>query len=434
MSSEKKGKNDCAWEQLFARHRILTEIEKHGQFSITANQIKEFREPRLMAKFDHRIHLPRIFADNQLAILPVSRGAYRIAPFDCYQDLEPVHAPIRQFSLPGSLQSIDPVNISSEAVALNAALAAGILADFAREEHLLPTVSGRMGSGNFDFRIASLKTGESLSVKVNNAQIEIDAALEGTDCLLLVEAKHELAQDFIIRQLFYPFKAWSRRVTKKVRPVFFVFSNSIFHLYEYAFDAADDYNSIRLIQQRKYSLESTDIALQDIESIAAAAEPCAEPDIPFPQADSFARVINLCEILYARSLTREEATQEYAFDGRQTNYYTDAGRYLGLIRKDASCGTPVYSLTEQGATILNLPYKARQLALCERILRHGAFLAVFRERLHTGAMPGKDRVVEHMKQAALYHVEGESTYRRRASTVSNWINWIFSLPTPQYIL
>ena len=60
------GLNDIAWQTLFDRYDILGNIEKSGQFIISSNQIKEFREPRLMTKFDHKINLPTIFADNGL--------------------------------------------------------------------------------------------------------------------------------------------------------------------------------------------------------------------------------------------------------------------------------------------------------------------------------------------------------------------------------
>jgi hypothetical protein len=43
-------------------------------FEITAIQINEFREAGLMTKFDHSINLPKIFSDNGLAILPITRG------------------------------------------------------------------------------------------------------------------------------------------------------------------------------------------------------------------------------------------------------------------------------------------------------------------------------------------------------------------------
>ncbi len=32
-------------------------------------------------------------------------------------------------------------------------------------------------------------------------------------------------------------------------------------------------------------------------------------------------------------MTKEEITTTYDFNPRQTNYYTDAGRYLGIIDK-----------------------------------------------------------------------------------------------------
>ena len=51
------GLNDAAWQSLFEKHNILDAIRREGQFLISANQIKEFREPRLMTKFDHKVNL-----------------------------------------------------------------------------------------------------------------------------------------------------------------------------------------------------------------------------------------------------------------------------------------------------------------------------------------------------------------------------------------
>lgn len=52
-----------------------------------------------------------------------------------------------------------------------------------------------------------------------------------------------------------------------------------------------------------------------------------EPEVPFPQANFFDRVINLCELLKQKStLTKEEITQNYDFDARQTDYYSNAGK------------------------------------------------------------------------------------------------------------
>ena len=200
------GKNDQAWEAIFLRYQVLEAVERQGSFRISADQIREYREPRLMAKFDHRANLPQIFAQHRLAILPVSRGDYLIAPFEAYRAFEEPSAQVRRFSLPASLESLDAGCIPSEAIALNCALAAGILGDFLGEDRLTPTVSGRMHSDSFSFQIETA-AGGLLPVEVDRSQIEIDAALEGARSLALLEAKRDLAEDFLVRQLYYPFRA-----------------------------------------------------------------------------------------------------------------------------------------------------------------------------------------------------------------------------------
>ena len=145
MSKSPHSLNDIAWEKLFEKYDILKRIDNHGQYKISAAQIKEFREPRLMAKFDHTINLPKIFLDNQLAILPITRGDYIISHFDAYHKFEENNAPIKKVSLPTYIQSLDLNNIPSETIALNCAAAAGIISDFLQDENLISTVSGRMG-------------------------------------------------------------------------------------------------------------------------------------------------------------------------------------------------------------------------------------------------------------------------------------------------
>ena len=241
------GLNDTAWETLFARHNILDEITKAGMFRITADQIKVEREPRLMTKFDHRVNLPSIFKDNDLAILPVTRGDYIISKFSAYHDFERSALECQRVNLPLDIQSLLPQYIVSEAIALNCANACGILEDFLEDENLVPTVSGRMSSGEFRFNISTGRNQQAVDVR--NSQIEIDAAYEGRSCLALFEAKRDISNDFLVRQLYYPYRAWCDRVTKKIKPVFLVFSNGVFYLYQYEFTDPQNYNSLSLVKQ-----------------------------------------------------------------------------------------------------------------------------------------------------------------------------------------
>lgn len=419
------GVNDTAWQILFDKYDILGNIERNGQFIISSNQIKEFREPRLMTKFDHKINLPTIFADNRLAILPISRGDYVISSFSAYKEFEPPVNDVQRVSIPAHIQSLMPQFLVSEAIALNCANACGILSDFLEDEALVPTVSGRMSSGNFGFDI---ETDSGVKrIDVANSQIEIDAAYEGINCLSLFEAKRDLSDDFLVRQLYYPFRVWKERVTKPVKPVFLVFSNGMFNLYQYEFDDPQNYNSLKLVKQKNYVI-ATEISLSDIENLLITVPLVAEPKISFPQADRMSRVVNLIELLNEKPMTKQDITSKYAFDERQTNYYTDAGRYLGLIKKGHDeNGNILFQLSTRGRHILGLEYKERQLAIVTQILAHKVFNETLKLHLQYGEMPDKQTIIRIMKEANLYNIEADSTYLRRSSTVVGWINWILGI-------
>lgn len=423
--------NEEAWTHLFEKYTILERIAADGSFTISASAIKEFREPRLMTKFDHWVNLPGIFRENNLAILPTMRGEYIISHFAAYHKLEPFSSDVAQYPLPSFLESVTPATISSEAVALNCAVAAGILRDFLGEDEIYATVSGRMGSGVFSFKIDSSISDKTFSIGVRNSQIEIDGAYEGIKSLAIFEAKRDLSDDFLIRQLYYPFRVWNGLLKKQVRPVFMIYSNGIYRFFEYEFEDIDNYNSLHLIKQKNYSIESTAISIRDIEDIFSTVIIEPEPQIAFPQADRFERVINICELLQNGPLTDDEITEVYSFDSRQTNYYTDAGRYLGLIEKKQAPKASLYKLSEKAENILRKDFNNRQLAFCKCILQHKIFYDVIKRTLHEGYIPEKETVVSLMKGADLFQIGSDSTFIRRSSTVRGWIAWILSLKTEE---
>lgn len=88
-----------------------------------------------------------------------------------------------------------------------------------------------MSSENFSFYASLYNDDVAISsfINVENSQIEIDAAFEGIRSLAFMEAKRDLSDNFLIRQLYYPFRTWQRKMgDKPVRPVFLIYSNSIF--------------------------------------------------------------------------------------------------------------------------------------------------------------------------------------------------------------
>ena len=99
-------KNDIAWNSLFDKHDLLTKVQKDGYFEITAAQINEERESRLMAKFDHSANLPAIFKKHNLSILPLSRSKYIVGPFSTHFTIAPDFEKQNElFEIPHNIES-----------------------------------------------------------------------------------------------------------------------------------------------------------------------------------------------------------------------------------------------------------------------------------------------------------------------------------------
>lgn len=416
------GKNEAAWRALFADLGVLAAIESDGAFIIASDAINRYRESRLMTKFDHRANLPEIFRDNGLAILPVTRGSYVIGRFEAYaaqpyaKGLEPV-----AYALPANLESLDPAALFSEAAAINCAFVSGMI-DGIAGGRTVQTVSGKMGTSKFDFRIRS-GTGESRRISVENSQCEIDGGFESPEALVLIEAKNAVSEDFIIRQLYYPYRLWQGKISKKVVPVFLSYSDDVFHFFIYEFADPQDYNSITLVAQKNCVLTPERIGWEDIRILLKHVRPAPEPAEPFPQADRFDRVVDLLALLARGEADGEFITQNYDFDPRQTQYYTGAAKYLGLI--EGSAGS--YFPSEAGERILRLGRKAKRLALAKAILSHEVFHQACLLYLERSGPPSRDEIVSLMKASPLRGLGSDETYRRRARTVTAWVEWILRL-------
>ena len=127
-----------AWEKLFEKYDILNKIQNDGAFFITAKQIKEFKEPRLMAKWDSSENLPSIFKKNKINILPVSRSEYILSHFELYETIPILGEKVtdmQKVEIP-EYETIDVENISSEANAINVLMLSKILDDFLDEDEI----------------------------------------------------------------------------------------------------------------------------------------------------------------------------------------------------------------------------------------------------------------------------------------------------------
>lgn len=423
--------NNEAWLKIFSDYNILGQIKNDGFFVISSSQIKQYKEPRLMAKIDHKINLPEIFRENHLSILPISRSKYIIGYFTIHypvaynRNLYKIH-----FEIPESIAILETINeqdLFSESAALNFAFISGIINDLF-EEKFVYSVSGRMSTKDFNFNIKDSQNDNFYQIEVCNSQCEIDGGFESENHFLIVEVKNYSVDDFCIRQLYYPYRLWLSKIRKKVVPILMTYSNDIFSFFVYEFQDKNNYSSLSLVEQKHYVIGSDNINRDDVLNILTILSKTDNSsnafDLSFPQADKFERIVDLLGLLIDRDLSKQEITENYQFDSRQTQYYTNAAQSLGLIERYQDSDRKVYyRLTKEGKLLINKDHKQKMLCLIEKILENNIFCKIFDQSLELGYIPSKENICQVMRESGLELAT--STIERRASTVRGWIEWIW---------
>ena len=412
------GKNDAAWEKAFEDLNILDEIEKNGILEVGAKQLIKYREPRLMCKADTSGQRPEIFQKNHLNILPNTRGSYIIGRFDNFTNLSiNDHIPIETIHIPNYIRTFDKFAITSESNALNVAYISGVFDEIVGNNtfKFLPTISGRLGTGEFDFLIDGYK------VNVKNSQMEIDASFENDNSVVLIEAKNRIPIDFNIRQLYYPYRYYHSLVrNKKIYPIFMTYSNSIYQFHVYEFKEAMDMKSIRKIGQKNFIInKSLNLSNKELMKIYKSVLP--EDDllnIPFPQADSITRIMAILDA-FDKDKTNDELSEEMGLVTRQGQYYMRAMEYLGLVEKyDNNSRLTSFGKTVKAEEDIYL----KNILLIKSILKKRIFRDAFIEYLLYEEI-NKNKTVRKLME--LYKIN-DTTAQRRFNTIKSWIEWIFS--------
>lgn len=439
MGNKMESKTNIAWTSLFNDYSILNEINKNGTYEITTDAIKEYREPRLMAKFDSEDALPEIFRENDINILPLSYSSYVIGRFKLFKKFpkknykKPIPISLMDF------QTLKPESITSEANAINVLVLSKALDDFLNTKENYGTFNGRMGSGPFNYFVNTTTSREY--IESQTVQLEIDGGFENADSVVIMEAKNVIHDDFNIRQLYFPYRLWRKQVTKPIRLVFSIYNNFIYRLLEYRFADDEDLNSIELVKEAYYTLENIYVGLDELHSVISYTYPIYRDDgsdsikIVFPQANSVERFISLLELIKQSPipLTAEEIAEELEFDIRQSDYYYNMGSYLQMLEKRPTDKGIAVFITKEGVDFLKLNFRGRLFKLVESLCKH----AIWKELLYRMVDPqnvinnnNKPYIETNDEIAELllnHHiVPANSTATRRASSIRAWLHWIAS--------
>jgi len=421
------------WELLNERLNLEEMIELNQIWQVTAEDFHKINvQPRLNTKFDSRKNLPELFVRNNWGILPNSRNSYVVGKFNIFcdvvlpNDLEKVNA--KELIPHTNLQSLKSDDVYSEASALNLLYSSGALKQLIGSDSL-PTVSGRMGSGEFEFNInSSREQHAALSISNNKSTMEIDAGFETSDSLILFEAKNIFIEDFNIRQLYFPFRKWERQISKTVRPFLLLKQEDIFFVTEYSFEEPSNFSSIKAKTKHVFRIGPFRFDTKQIrEIIEAGPRARVSEKVPFPQADNVANFQRLLEILANGPMNKSEIAEALEFDERQSDYYSNALRFLCLTAKSAPGEVALSALGESYLTATELERNAILIGQMSQ-LKSFTWLAS-QDATKSDAKASdefRDKVLEDFEEFFGQKPEA-STLFRRSQTVAAWVSWLRSI-------
>jgi hypothetical protein len=381
---------------------------------ITARQIKQIsnEEPRLMAKIDTTERLPRVFRQNKVFLLPISRKEYAIVRGNGYHNFEHIKAKPITYStsiqFPSSVQGIE-----SENAYLEYAKSCGLLEKLTSTNNLFRTFYGRRTTPKFSFQV------NNTAIEVNGAQIEVDALFESQnpEQIFLFESKVGTPSSFRIQQLYYPFRAL--RNGKPVRNFFFYFEpkQRIYLFWEYEFNPYDKFESIKLIRSFQYRIKITkSLSVRDYQNVSSDRSKTS-----IPQADDVNKIIQFPLRVFEGYDTSKKMIDAFGFVIRQSSYYRHAAEVLGLIISENNYNYR-YKLTPKGEQFLRLPTEKRANFICKLLLEfpvmNNIFIDVSTDR---NRKVTKEEIIQLLKKKS--HITG-STLERRARTIRSWFRWI----------
>jgi hypothetical protein len=410
------------WEEII--DRLHLDVAKSLNI-LTATDIKTAtrevgmqEEPRIMAAMYSEAARPDVFRRNGLFLLPVARGRYALVRGSGFCELEdPGEAVAFSGRTEIPLQSLEYGK--GESRYLLHAYHSGLLSHFTGIERLYPTVLGKMGSGDFAFRIGAAAD----ELLVEGAGMEIDLGLEGEHDILLIEGKVSARPNFLIRQLYYPFRAFRDVTDKKIRSIFFVAEpeTNTYALWEYWWPDYRDYEGIRLCKKARYRLAGPAPPIEPLDEIQP------DPSLGFVlQADTLATVRRYPKLVAegfdtAQAVAAQIRLTDKHFNERQGLYYSEAAEAFGLITRDY--GRPrKFRVAQSGRQYLSYTDAEQDELLKSLILRNPVLNRVFHLAL--------ERSPKSVRKADVVNVILElsslnpTTANRRSGTVFSYLEWL----------
>ena len=143
---------------------------------------------------------------------------------------------------------------------------------------------------------------------------------------------------------------------------------------------------------------------------------------PFPQADDFEKVISIINIDDINKVKDKIYVSRLLGDisDRQVAYYTSACFYLGILDEN-KCFTVL------GEELRSKNIVEQDIALCMLLMKNDIFSEIYFTEKIFGSKLEKEDIIAIMKNNDV-KFESEEMYKRRATTVRSWVDWISERP------
>ena len=377
---------------------------------MSAAQIKKItsEEPRLMAKIDKFELLPKIFKDNNLFLLPITRSDYVIVKGNGYQNINETEVK-PQIHLTSRPFPESALGTESESIFLDYANSCGLLEKVCNASNLVLSFRGRRTTPSFEFRLDNIRA----PIKVSHAQIEIDSVYEDDDQIIIFEAKINIPDSFSIRQLYYPYRSLFGK--KRIRTFLFCLlpKTKEYLFWEFSFRSFENFNSITLLSSKKYKIQlSNPLSIKKYQDIQA------KNTLNIPQADDINKIIQFPLRVSQGFDTAEKMINVFGFVKRQSSYYRQASEILGLV----SVNKNRYSVTRRGEEFLTLSPEKRSNFICKLLLEFPIINEIFLQiSIDQNKTVTKQDIIELLERKS--HITG-STLSRRTQTIVSWFKWI----------
>lgn len=395
---------------------LSDEIRANSILGITGDT-----EARKVFKIDTSEDLPVPLRQQRLFPLPTRNGVYRLIKGEGFHEFEPIGTPPKDFV---SKLDFDLATLSSsegESAFVHYCHNSGLLERFTGFRPLYKTNEGRFRSRGFSFHVGSIGP-----IIQKGVQCQVDGLFEGRDCIIIMEAKIRDNPDFIIRQLYYPFRHFDVISPKSVYTYFLRLDlrTRIYYFWQYEFSDKQNYSSIELVRNERYKIVERPRDVKGLDRISPKG------DIAYvPQANSVTTIQDIPVIIERGATDSRAVAEAVGFTPRQALYYSEAAEALGLIVRGRGDGSSlVLELTPLGDKYLSATQDRRNEIVAEQMMRLPVMRLVWdliidaacNQERKSKSLRFEDLVAVIKKESSL----SGTTPRRRASTIYRWFEWM----------